>query len=124
MNKTTLLFIKKTLNQCAQCVGFYGAVLSSADGLILASSGHFSGDEAAAAAAGLMVESSKALSMITETTTQEVLLWSDHKLFNLRRLRGDNILMICSDDLEGLEHIRLVAERAADSLDIALNMLG
>ena len=124
MNKTTMLFIKKMLNQCQQCVGFYGAVMSSPDGLLLASSGHFSGDEAAAAASSIMVDASKGLSMIAEAKTQEILIWSEDKLFSIRRLKDDSILMIGSEDLACVVDIRFISEKVSHELDMALNILG
>lgn len=124
MNKTTMLFIKKMLNQCGQCVDFYGAVLSSPDGLILASSGQFSGDEAAAAASSIMVDATKGLAMIGENQTQEILLWSEDKLFSIRRLKDNSILMVCSKDLASVIDIRFITEKVAKELDMALNILG
>lgn len=66
-SRTAMVFIEKTLRECEQCIGFSGAALSSPDGLVLAMHGQISGDEAAACASSLFVESETALSYIGES---------------------------------------------------------
>ena len=112
------------LIQCEQCTGFFGAVLSSPDGLILASYGDLSGDEAAACASGLIVDSSKSLSYIDDTEfAQAMLLWSNQKIYSIRKLKDESILLIASTDLQA-SNILSVTQHVASRLDQALNMLG
>lgn len=124
MNKTTMLFIRKTLEQCALCPGFYGAVLSSPDGLVIASSGKLAGDEPAACASSLIVDSNASLSYVSSDNTKEMLIWGEEKLWSVRKLDDNFILLITSSDLGGHEAIRKVSKRAADMLDQALRILG
>ncbi len=124
MTQTTMLFIQKMLIQCEQCTGFFGAVLSSPDGLILASYGDLSGDEAAACASGLIVDSSKSLSYIDGAEfAQAMLLWSNQKIYSIRKLKDESILLIASTDLQA-SNILSVTQHVASRLEQALNMLG
>ncbi len=124
MNKTTMLFIKKTLDYCALCPGFYGAVLSSPDGLVIASSGALVGDEPAACASSLIFDSNTSLSYVSTDKTKEMIIWSDEKLWNVRQLDTDFILLIASKDLNSHEAIRMVMKKAATMLDQALRFIG
>ncbi|TXJ08616.1 MAG: hypothetical protein E6Q25_05065 [Acinetobacter sp.] len=125
LTQTTMLFVQKMLIQCEQCNGFYGAALSSPDGLILASYGQLSGDEAAACASSLIVESSRSLRMLDEDSsdTQAMLVWSKQKLFSIRKLKDESILLIASTDLGG-SNILGTTQHIATRLEQALNMLG
>lgn len=124
MNKTTMLFIKKSLESCALCPGFYGAVLSSPDGLVIASYGELEGDEPAACASSLIFDANTSLSYVSTDKTKEMLIWSDEKLWNVRQLDTDFILLIASKDLNSHEAIRMVMKKAATMLDQALRFLG
>ena len=75
-SKTAMIYIEKTLRECEQCIGFSGAALSNPDGLVLAMHGQISGDEAAACASSLFVESTTALSYIEESEPKIMLIWT------------------------------------------------
>ncbi|MFO1373223.1 MAG: hypothetical protein U1E99_01275 [Agitococcus sp.] len=124
MNKTTMLYIKKSLEYCAVCPGFYGAALSSPDGLVIASHGKLEGDEPAACASSLIFDCNTSLSYVSTDKTKEILIWSDEKLWNVRQLDTDFILLIASSDLNSQDAIRTVMQKATTMLDQALKFLG
>jgi predicted regulator of Ras-like GTPase activity (Roadblock/LC7/MglB family) len=124
MNKTTMMFIQKNLNECNQGSGVYGAVLASPDGLILSSSGAFGTDEAAACAASLMVDAANDLHLIERSAPKEIMIWGDDHLLMIQRLKDGSLLMIGSTDLSSQVQLRARSHHTAEQLNIALNMLG
>lgn len=123
MNKTTLLFIRKSLEHCARCPGFYGAVLSSPDGLVLASSGQLGGDEGAACASSFLVNSTSTLRDLPAGPARELLVWSEDKLLNVVQLHKDCILLIASTDMNSQDSLRRVSRDTAQMLEPALKIL-
>ena len=124
MTKTTMLFIRKALEQCARCPGFYGAVLSTPDGLVLVSTGELSGDEPAACASGLIVDSTKNIGIVAPGEVSEVLVWSANRLWCVRVLASGYILLLVSSDPEQSVAIRAVAAETDEMLTQALRFLG
>ena len=98
-SKTAMIYIEKTLRECEQCIGFSGAALSNPDGLVLAMHGQISGDEAAACASSLFVESTTALSYIEESEPKIMLIWTANKLLALHQLKDGSILLITSTEI-------------------------
>lgn len=124
MNKTTLLFIRKALEQCNTCPGFYGAVLSSPDGLVLSSSGQFDGDESAACASGLIIQTTSSLNQLSAKGPTEILIWgADNKIWNVTVLTGDYILLIAATEVKNIDMLRRLMHRTADMLNQALKLL-
>ncbi len=124
MNRTTLLYIRKAMEQCSVCPGFYGAVLSSPDGLVLASSGQFDGDESAACASSLMVNTSSSLNQLSSGGPTEMLIWGeDRKIWNVSVLTGNYILLIAATDAVQADMLRQVMIRTSDMLNQALRIL-
>ncbi len=122
MTRTTLLCIRKALEQCRECPGFHGAVLSTPDGLVLASTGRFDGDESAACASGLMVNTAASLGQLASRGPTEMLIWgADDTLWNVSLLAGDHILLVAA--ATGPERLRLTRRRAGDMLNQALRIL-
>ena len=124
MNKTTMMFIQKNLNECAQGSGVYGAVLASPDGLILSASGIFGTDEAAACAASLMVDATNDLKLIERSAPKELMVWGEDHVLMIQRLQDGSLLMLGSTDLTSHAQLRIRAHQTAEQLNIALNMLG
>ena len=95
---TAVIYIEKTLREYKQCIGFSGAALSNPDGLVLAMHGQISGDEAAACASSLFVESTTALSYIEESEQKIMLIWTVNKLLALHQLKDGSIFLITSTE--------------------------
>lgn len=124
MTRTTLLCIRKTLEQCADCPGFYGAVLASPEGLVLAAAGQFDGDESAACASGLMVNTSVNLGQMAVGSPLEIMIWGDDgKIWNVSALTGGYIMLIASTEAAHLNRLRQIMHRATTVLNQALRIL-
>lgn len=121
--QTTMLFIQKTLAKCEVCTGFYGAALSSPDGLVLALHGQISGDEAAACASSLFVDSATSLSYINESQPTAMLIWTESKIFSLHRLKDGSIFLLVASRIASDDVIRKFAEKTADALNNAMGFL-
>lgn len=124
MNKTTLLFIRKTLEQCARCLGFYGAVLATPDGLVLASAGQLQGDEPAACASSLLGDATAHLEHMVTGQARELLVWTDTHLWNVQQLQDGFTLLLASTQRDQPETLRTITHQAASSLEPALRLLG
>lgn len=122
--QTTMLFIQKTLVKCERCPEFFGAALSSPDGLVLALHGQISGDEAAACASSLFVDAATSLGYIGESQPTAMLIWTEDKIFSLHRLKDGSIFLLCTHQTSGYDAIRKFGESIAAALDHAISMLG
>ena len=123
-SKTAMIYIEKTLHECEQCIGFSGAALSNPDGLVLAMHGQISGDEAAACASSLFVESTTALSYIEESEPKIMLIWTANKLLALHQLKDGSIFLITSTEKNSYNTVLKFSLQTARNLDTALGVMG
>ena len=123
-SKTAMIYIEKTLRECEQCIGFSGAALSNPDGLVLAMHGQISGDEAAACASSLFVESITALSYIEESEPKIMLIWTANKLLALHQLKDGSIFLITSTEKNSYNTVLKFSLQTARNLDTALGVMG
>ena len=123
-SKTAMIYIEKTLRECEQCIGFSGAALSNPDGLVLAMHGQISGDEAAACASRLFVESTTALSYIEESEPKIMLIWTANKLLALHQLKDGSIFLITSTEKNSYNTVLKFSLQTARNLDTALGVMG
>ena len=123
-SKTAMIYIEKTLRECEQCIGFSGAALSNPDGLVLAMHGQISGDEAAACASSLFVESTTALSYIEESEPKIMLIWTANKLLALHQLKDGSIFLITSTEKNSYNTVLKFSLQTARDLDTALGVMG
>lgn len=123
-SRTAMVFIEKTLRECEQCIGFSGAALSSPDGLVLAMHGQISGDEAAACASSLFVESETALSYIGESEPRMMLLWTANKLLALHLLKNGSIFFVTSTKKNNFNAVLKFSLETSKKLDNALSIMG
>ena len=123
-SKTAMIYIEKTLRECGQCIGFSGAALSNPDGLVLAMHGQISGDEAAACASSLFVESTTALSYIEESEPKIMLIWTANKLLALHQLKDGSIFLITSTEKNSYNTVLKFSLQTARNLDTALGVMG
>ncbi|MBP7884049.1 MAG: roadblock/LC7 domain-containing protein [Acinetobacter sp.] len=123
-SKTAMIYIEKTLRECEQCIGFSGAALSNPDGLVLAMHGQISGDEAAACASSLFVESTTALSYIEESEPKIMLIWTANKLLALHQLKDGSIFLITSTEKNSYNTVLKFSLQTARNLDTALGVMG
>ena len=123
-SKTAMIYIEKTLRECEQCIGFSGAALSNPDGLALAMHGQISGDEAAACASSLFVESTTALSYIEESEPKIMLIWTANKLLALHQLKDGSIFLITSTEKNSYNTVLKFSLQTARNLDTALGVMG
>ena len=121
--KTAMIHIEKTLRECEQCIGFSGAALSNPDGLVLAMHGQISGDEAAACASSLFVESTTALSYIEESEPKIMLIWTANKLLALHQLKDGSILLITSTEINSYHTVLKFSLDIAKKLNHAVSVL-
>ncbi len=119
-----MIYIEKTLRECEQCIGFSGAALSNPDGLVLAMHGQISGDEAAACASSLFVESTTALSYIEESEPKIMLIWTANKLLALHQLKDGSIFLITSTEKNSYNTVLKFSLQTARNLDTALGVMG
>ena len=122
-SKTAMIYIEKTLRECEQCIGFSGAALSNPDGLVLAMHGQISGDEAAACASSLFVESTTALSYIEESEPKIMLIWTANKLLALHQLKDGSILLITSTEITSYHTVLKFSLDIAKKLNHAVSVL-
>ena len=122
-SKTAMIYIEKTLRECEQCIGFSGAALSNPDGLVLAMHGQISGDEAAACASSLFVESTTALSYIEESEPKIMLIWTANKLLALHQLKDGSILLITSTEINSYHTVLKFSLDIAKKLNHAVSVL-
>ena len=123
-SKTAMIYIERTLRECEQCIGFSGAALSNPDGLVLAMHGQISGDEAAACASSLFVESTTALSYIEESEPKIMLIWTANKLLALHQLKDGSIFLITSTEKNSYNTVLKFSLQTARNLDTALGVMG
>ena len=123
-SKTAMIYIEKTLRECEQCIGYSGAALSNPDGLVLAMHGQISGDEAAACASSLFVESTTALSYIEESEPKIMLIWTANKLLALHQLKDGSIFLITSTEKNSYNTVLKFSLQTARNLDTALGVMG
>ena len=123
-SKTAMIYIEKTLRECEQCIGFSGAAFSNPDGLVLAMHGQISGDEAAACASSLFVESTTALSYIEESEPKIMLIWTANKLLALHQLKDGSIFLITSTEKNSYNTVLKFSLQTARNLDTALGVMG
>lgn len=124
LTQTAMLFIEKTLITCEQCDGFFGAALASPDGLVLAVHGQLSGDEAAACASSLFIDSTTSLSYINESAPRMMLIWTDRKILALHQLQNGSIFIISSTELNNYHAVLKFSIQIAQKLNQALGMIG
>lgn len=71
-----------------ECPQVTGAVLSTADGLILAATGQLASDAAAATAAHLTEEVNRCLALLCDPGCDRLLIWGESAIWYLVRLSG------------------------------------
>ncbi len=115
--------VQQRLGLCADCPGFFGAVISTRDGLILASSGKFRGDAPAACAAQLLEMATDSLSVIAPAQTAELLIWTSDQLWCLKKVDDRHLLLAASNDLFSAGALRMLAQQSAQQLAAVLPLL-
>jgi hypothetical protein len=123
MTKTTMRVIEKSLDYCGTCPGFYGAVLSTADGLVLASTGNLIGDEPAACAGSLNINTNASLNMLCTEPLTELLAWTSSKVWYLKIISGTHTLLVASTETSQPEQLRNTVTKVVEKLSIALRLL-
>lgn len=115
--------ITAALARIAQCPDFYGAVLATADGLVLASAGGLQGDAAAACAAGLAIDSSASLATIHAAVPEELLIWAGDQVWYQTRLPSTHLLLASARLQAHAGALRLAVLREVEELQNALTQL-
>lgn len=116
----SLQVIDQALDRMAECPGFAGVVLATADGLVLAGRGTLQGDTAAACAASLALESGAALGTLEDTALQEILIWTDNHVWYLARMPSAHWILAASKQHAHAGALRLATRREFAELDVAL----
>ena len=115
--------IQDILDQITECPGNAGAVLATADGLLMASSGALHGDVAAATAASLVLAGKEALSALGRRPWVEQLIWSDTQVWYQTQLHGTHVLLLVCDDHGHAGALRWTARRMVQQLEPSLHQL-
>lgn len=115
--------IQDILDQITECPGKAGAVLATADGLLMASSGTLHGDVAAAVAASMALGGKEALAALGGRPWVEQLIWSDTQVWYQTQLHGTHVLLLVCDDHSHAGALRWTARRMAQQLGPTLLQL-
>ena len=100
----------------ANCPQLAGAVVSTHDGLVLASTDSFDGDTSAACAASLWVHLQADLAMLQTTGLSESLIWAPPGVWYLARLTNDHLLLAHSQATGHAGALRLAGQIATQQL--------
>lgn len=112
------LTISDVLAQFAEnCPELQGAVVATRDGLVLASTEHFSGDIPAACAASLSVHVEADLSFIQDTHCTETMFWTPPGIWYLASLAHNHLLLAYSRSADHAGALRLAGQIAAQQLN-------
>lgn len=112
--------IEQALVRLAQCPGFDGAVLATADGLVLACKGSFNGDTAAACAASLSIEVRNALKTADQPETREIMLWGEDRVLYQAVLPSSQLVLAVSRDPVHAGALRLAVRSEIPELQSAM----
>lgn len=115
-----LTVIEQAFARIAECPGFCGAVLATSDGLVLACTGTLQGDVAAACAASLSLDVRSALETMRQREAQEIMLWSDDRVWYEICLSTSHLLLAVSLEHKHSGALRLAIRSELDVLQVAL----
>jgi predicted regulator of Ras-like GTPase activity (Roadblock/LC7/MglB family) len=116
--------IQAVLDQIKSYPGKAGALLATADGLLMACAGALHGDMAAAAAAGLVLAGKEALAALAgQPSWGEQLIWSGDQVWYQTQLCHTHVLLLVSDDPSQAGTLRWSGRRMAGQLEAALRDL-
>ena len=115
--------IQDVLDEITQCPCQAGALLATADGLLMASAGSLQGDAAAAAAAHLALAGQDTLAALGARAWAEQLIWSHDQVWYQTRLRGTHLLLLVCDDPGHAGALRWTGRHMAQQLELALQLL-
>lgn len=115
--------IEAALKRMAESPGFEGAVLATADGLVLATHGRLQGDAVAACAASLALDSKASLSTIGENAPTELMVWNDTQVWYQTRMPSTHLVLAVSSDHNHAGALRLAVRRELAELRDALTRL-
>lgn len=118
-----LTVIEQAFARIAQCPGFSGAVLATADGLVLTSKGTLQGDMAAACAASLSLGVGSTLATLGEDSAKEIMLWNSSQVWYQTRLSTSHLLLAASGDAAHSGALRLLVSSEIADLEMALQGL-
>lgn len=126
MNAPTLNSLQRieaALNRMDECPGFAGAVLATADGLVLATHGSLQGDAVAACAASLALDSKASLATIGHSAPTELMVWTDTQVWYQTRMPSTHLVLAVSSDHGHAGALRLAVRRELTELRDALTSL-
>lgn len=113
--------IQDVLDEITQCPCQAGALLATADGLLMASAGSLQGEAAAAAAAHLALASRDTLAALGARPWAEQLIWSDDQVWYQTRLRNTtHLLLLACEDPGHAGALRWTGRHMAQQLELAL----
>lgn len=112
--------IEQALARLAQCPGFDGVVLATADGLVLACRGSLNGDAAAACAASLSIEVRNALRTADQPETRELMLWGEDRILYQAVLPSSQLVLAVSRDPVHAGALRLAVRSEMPQLQAAM----
>ena len=115
-----LTAIEQAFARIAECPGFCGAVLATSDGLVLACTGTLQGDVSAACAASLSLDVRSALETMRQREAQEIMLWSDDRVWYEICLSTSHLLLAVSLEHKHSGALRLAIRSELDVLQVAL----
>jgi predicted regulator of Ras-like GTPase activity (Roadblock/LC7/MglB family) len=103
-----------------ECPQVTGAVLATADGLILAATGNLASDAAAASAVHLTEEVDRCLALLSDRRCDHLLVWGESAIWCLIRLSGRCALLARAGADCQAGALRLAVEGIAQELAPAL----
>lgn len=115
--------IQAVLDQINSYPGKAGALLATADGLLMACAGALHGDMAAATAAELVLAGKEALAALAGQPWGEQMIWSSDQVWYQTHLSDTHVLLLVSDDPGQAGALRWSGRRMAGQLEAALREL-
>lgn len=108
---------------CADCADVQGAVLATAEGLVLAARGTLAGEVPAAAATYLADDLDRHLSLVLSTACSDALVWTPAGLWGLARLPSRHVVLVHAADRCAAGTLRLALARLRRDCAPALEAL-
>jgi predicted regulator of Ras-like GTPase activity (Roadblock/LC7/MglB family) len=115
--------LDNALHRIALCPGVEGVVIATADGLVLAAHGRLQGDDAAACAAQLALETEASMALVGHGGPGEVMLWTDTHVWYQTRTPSHHTVLAVSASHAHAGALRMAVRKELQIIQAALNLL-
>ncbi|HEX5783462.1 MAG TPA: roadblock/LC7 domain-containing protein [Burkholderiaceae bacterium] len=115
--------IEDALRPITLCPGVEGVVIASAEGLLLAAHGQLQGDEAAACAAQLTIETQTTMAILGHERPMEAMLWTDTHVWYQTRTPSNHSVLAVSASHAHAGALRMAVRSALPAIQDAMDQL-